>query len=593
MKINLIKTIVLILGFIAIASIQNVFAAQFKVVGYETSWDGTVSGIQFSKVTHVDYAFLVPNTDGSLQAIDNASKLQSLVAAGHAAGVKVSISCQTSAANWDSMASNSTNRAAFINNLMNFVNQYNLDGVDIDWEFPTGGNAPNDYATLMSQLSPTLHSQGKLLTAAVASWGGEADGVLSSVFNVVDWLNIMDYDNTNGVDQSTYASVTTSLNYWSQRGLSLSKTVMGVPFYGDPNGTYSFAQLIAMGASPNADTWNGYGYNGIPTIQQKTTLCLQDNLAGMMIWELGNDATGANSLLSAMYSIIAANGGQSSATRLVPGSIISLKALANNNYVSAENFGANPLIADRTVAGQWESFKVVDAGNGNIGLLALANNKYVCADNAGANPLIANRTSVGQWESFKVVDAGSGNIGLLALANNKYVSADNAGASPLIANRTAVSQWESFTVCIMPNNGSTYHLVCKNSGKALDNGGSTADGGQVNQWADQSVNSNQEWKLVDVGGGYFNLVCQTSGKALDNSGSTSDGTIMKQWTVMSGNQNQQWQFSSVGGGYYNVVCHVGGKTLDNGGSGSNGTAVKQWTVMSGNTNQQWRLEFIR
>jgi glucosylceramidase len=156
-----------------------------------------------------------------------------------------------------------------------------------------------------------------------------------------------------------------------------------------------------------------------------------------------------------------------------------------------------------------------------------------------------------------------------------------------------VNSFKFNTSAVMPSNGSTYHLICKNSGKALDNSGSTADGGRVNQWGDQSVNSNQEWKLVDVGSGYFNLVCQKSGKALDNSGSTSDGTIMKQWTVMSGNQNQHWRFASVGGGYYNVICRVGGKTLDNGGSSTDGTAVKQWSVNSGNANQQWLLKFVR
>jgi hypothetical protein len=143
-----------------------------------------------------------------------------------------------------------------------------------------------------------------------------------------------------------------------------------------------------------------------------------------------------------------------------------------------------------------------------------------------------------------------------------------------------------------PQNGSVFHLICKQSGKAMDNGGSTVDGGQVNQWADQSGNVNQEWKLVDVGSGYYNLICQKSSKALDNSGSSSDGTIMKQWTVQGGNQNQYWQFVS-SFGYYNVICRVGGKTLDNGGSTTDGTAVKQWTVQSGNVNQQWRLKFVR
>lgn len=144
-----------------------------------------------------------------------------------------------------------------------------------------------------------------------------------------------------------------------------------------------------------------------------------------------------------------------------------------------------------------------------------------------------------------------------------------------------------------PNNNSVFHIICKQSGKALDNGGSTADGGQVNQWGDQGGNVNQEWKLVDVGSGYFNLICQKSGKAVDNSGSTSDGTIMKQWSVQSGNQNQQWKFVSTGNGCYNIICRVGGKTLDNGASTTDGTAVKQWTAQGGNVNQQWRLKFIR
>jgi hypothetical protein len=140
-----------------------------------------------------------------------------------------------------------------------------------------------------------------------------------------------------------------------------------------------------------------------------------------------------------------------------------------------------------------------------------------------------------------------------------------------------------------PVNGSTYHLVCRRSEKAMDNGGSTADGAPLKQWTVEAGNPNQEWKLVDVGSGYFNLICQQSGKALDNSGSIKDGTMMKQWTVEPGNQNQHWLFVSVGGGYYNVVCRVGDKVLDNGESKTDGTGVKQWTYQSGNLNQHWSL----
>ena len=79
-----------------------------------------------------------------------------------------------------------------------------------------------------------------------------------------------------------------------------------------------------------------------------------------------------------------------------------------------------------------------------VSLRSRANNMYVTADNAGASPLIANRTAIGTWEQFDLLNVSSGNIALRAHANNMYVTADNAGASPLIANRTAIGTWEQF-----------------------------------------------------------------------------------------------------------------------------------------------------
>src|SRR6185295_15680167 len=154
-------------------------SAAIRVVGYFPSWQGSVSAIQFSKLTHVNYAFVLPNADGSLQAVDNPSKLTSLVTAAHNAGVKVSISV----GGWNdgndsafvSLAGNSTARTAFVNNVINLINQYNLDGADIDWEYPDTTSESNNYNTLMSQLATALHSRGKLLTAAVIAEGSTAD----------------------------------------------------------------------------------------------------------------------------------------------------------------------------------------------------------------------------------------------------------------------------------------------------------------------------------------------------------------------------------------------------------------------------------
>ncbi|HXE42408.1 MAG TPA: glycosyl hydrolase family 18 protein, partial [Candidatus Baltobacteraceae bacterium] len=270
MKLQSIKTFAL--GLLLAGAVQSSFG--FRVVGYFPSWQGSVSGIQFSKVTHINYAFLLPNSNGSLQTIDNASKLQSLVTSAHNAGVKVCISV----GGWNdgndsafvSIAGNSSYRTTFVNNIVNFINQYDLDGVDIDWEYPDTSSESSNYTTLMGQLASAMHSRGKTLTAAVIAYGSTGDYISSTVFGYVDWLNIMDYDNTGGVGQSTYSSAITAINYWcGTRGLSKTKAGLGVPFYSDPS-DYAFWDLLNRGADPNSDTWGSEGYNGIPTIQKKT-----------------------------------------------------------------------------------------------------------------------------------------------------------------------------------------------------------------------------------------------------------------------------------------------------------------------------------
>jgi hypothetical protein len=126
------------------------------------------------------------------------------------------------------------------------------------------------------------------------------------------------------------------------------------------------------------------------------------------------------------------------------GTVISLRAHANGDYVTADNAGASPLIANRTAIGAWEQFDEIDQGGGYIALRSHANNKYVTADNAGAAPLLAKVDAVGTWEQFQLVHNGDGSVSLLARVNNQYVTADNAGAAALIANRTAIGPWEEF-----------------------------------------------------------------------------------------------------------------------------------------------------
>jgi beta-glucanase (GH16 family) len=127
----------------------------------------------------------------------------------------------------------------------------------------------------------------------------------------------------------------------------------------------------------------------------------------------------------------------------VPGGLVSIRASANNQFVTAENAGTSPLVANRTAASTWEQFRVIDNVDGTISLQAIVNGLFVTIDNGGR--LIANRNAIGTREKFQRVAQSNGTVALRALATNQFVAADlNTGAG-LIANRAAASTWEQFT----------------------------------------------------------------------------------------------------------------------------------------------------
>ncbi|WBB68785.1 glycosyl hydrolase family 18 protein [Micromonospora sp. WMMD812] len=281
----------------------------FKSVGYMPSWTGNVNTVQYGKLTHINYAFVLPNSNGTLRAVENPGKLSSLVSLGHANNVKVSIAIggwnDGDDSAFEALAANAGSRTTFVNSVVGFVNQYGLDGVDMDWEYPDPGASANNYSLLMQQLSNALRPQGKLLTAAVVSEGYYVQGVPPAVFGYVDWLNIMAYD--GGTPHANYDWSINSVNGWKARGLPAAKAVLGVPFYSRP-GYYTYSQLVGMDpANANRDCYTVGGaqqcYNGVPTVKRKTQWALA-NAGGMMNWELTQDTTGSTSLVSAIYDTV-------------------------------------------------------------------------------------------------------------------------------------------------------------------------------------------------------------------------------------------------------------------------------------------------
>lgn len=126
----------------------------------------------------------------------------------------------------------------------------------------------------------------------------------------------------------------------------------------------------------------------------------------------------------------------------------SIQAVANDRYVSADNYGNNPLVANRTNVGDWEKFKVVENSDGTISLLSRANQKYVQVNLNDGAKLRASSSQIQSWEKFERVDLGNGTYGLRSLANNQYVSTDLNQATPqLAANRSSIGgAWEAFVI---------------------------------------------------------------------------------------------------------------------------------------------------
>ncbi|WP_224369205.1 glycosyl hydrolase family 18 protein [Hyalangium versicolor] len=320
-----------------------------KVVGYFPTWQGDVNAIQYDKVSHIIYAFLLPTAQGGLSGVSTGdSRLQALVQNSHARGVKVLIAIggwmDGNDAPFEQLAANASARATFINNVVNFVNAAGLDGADIDWEWPDAGASAQNYGTLMRELGTALHSRGKLLTSAVVGVSGE--GIPSSAFSDVDFLNIMAYD--GGYPHSPYSFASQSLSYWLGRGLAKEKAVLGAPFYGrSPSTALTYAQLVAMDSqAPYKDNVGDVYYNGIATIQAKAKLGSQQG-GGIMIWELSQDTQNDTSLLRAIYQVVSSGGGTNQAPS------VSLTSPSNGASFSAGSsitLSANASDADGTIA---------------------------------------------------------------------------------------------------------------------------------------------------------------------------------------------------------------------------------------------------
>ncbi|MGW4502775.1 RICIN domain-containing protein [Micromonospora sp. NPDC004336] len=136
--------------------------------------------------------------------------------------------------------------------------------------------------------------------------------------------------------------------------------------------------------------------------------------------------------------------------------------------------------------------------------------------------------------------------------------------------------------------GTNYVLVNRHSGKAMDLWGwATADGAPVNQFTRNDL-AVQQWRFVDVGGGYYQVRSAHSGKVLELP-TAEDGIPLVQNAAVGGDTRQHFRLADSDGGYVRLVNRHSGKALDVWQwSTADGATISQYQDLGG-ANQQWQL----
>ena len=283
-----------------------------QVIGYYPNWQWydrahlvNPASINYSKYTVINYAFFAPQDNGSIASTDawadeNLLKGQtnwsttptsyypntSIVDRAHNANVKIvpSIGGWTLSDKFPAIAANPTKRANFAHACIQLCQEYNFDGIDIDWEYPgyaehLGTTADKQNFTIFLQqirdsltTYGTTHNKTMLLTACVgASQANMSNVEWSNISSILDYINLMSYDFFGSWDATAnhnsplYAPAQGDANFnlnsavqylITNYGVAPTKINAGTAFYGRSAKTTGTPALFAPISGTDAVTFS-------------------------------------------------------------------------------------------------------------------------------------------------------------------------------------------------------------------------------------------------------------------------------------------------------------------------------------------------
>ncbi len=306
-------------------------AGRFVAAWMPTDWDTDNARASFEAnldyIDEISPVWYEMRSNGTLHALGGARD-QTLVETARAAGVLVlpSITNGFDPARTGYVLRNAERRSMFVQRLLDEVEQYGYDGLDIDFEAVPDGE--RDYFTaFIRELAAGLHAQGRLLAIAIHARTSDEGGAAGAgaqdwhaIGQAVDRFRIMTYDyHWRGGGPGPVAPI-----YWVQQVVEYAETQVdpakievGVPFYGyDWVGEDGYAvtwqqiQDLIKRYNPRvelrerdangevAESWFNYRDSaGLHTVwfasrrslEAKLDLLVQYDLAGIAIWRLGGE----------------------------------------------------------------------------------------------------------------------------------------------------------------------------------------------------------------------------------------------------------------------------------------------------------------
>lgn len=316
-------------------------------MGYYTPWGKTlpISRIDWSALSHAIYGFAVVRSDGSLDldSVSLAENAAQFVSAARAAGVRPMFSLAQAwwSGDQESFELAATyNRETLVSNVIDVVDTYGFDGVDIDWEPFDAGTQGQVLLSLAADLRARLGTT-KLLTIAVSYYQSDY-AYWGRAHAYFDRLSIMTYDMSGTWDPYTWYnsalydpegrvwSVNLAVERFTLAGVPAATTNIGIPFYGyvwsGATGPYqsvdgastqqSYYQDLAVDYDLRSALWDDVAqvpyltghsfisFDNERSVTAKVDYAVKRGLGGWIIWELSADylADGipANPLLAAI-----------------------------------------------------------------------------------------------------------------------------------------------------------------------------------------------------------------------------------------------------------------------------------------------------